>query len=110
MTAPDHTSMLFENQLARTGVSIHDPSGGGKGWSSRDKFAAVLETAALNEADVVEYCRKLVTGRPALRARVSVRHKLPHAPGLGTSLVQRPCFLRQLPNAHVVRRQHPLQH
>ena len=31
---------------------------GPEGWSSRDKFAAVLETAALNEADVAEYCRK----------------------------------------------------
>jgi transposase-like protein len=29
-----------------------------EGWSSRDKFAAVLETAALNEADLAEYCRK----------------------------------------------------
>ncbi|WP_208991308.1 IS3 family transposase [Pseudovibrio sp. Tun.PSC04-5.I4] len=29
-----------------------------EGWSSRDKFAAVLETAALNEADLGEYCRK----------------------------------------------------
>ncbi len=31
---------------------------GPEGWSSRDKFAAVLETAALNEADLAEYCRK----------------------------------------------------
>ena len=31
---------------------------GQEGWSSRDKFAAVLETAALNEADLAEYCRK----------------------------------------------------
>ena len=29
-----------------------------EGWSSRDKFAAVLETAALSEAEVAEYCRK----------------------------------------------------
>ena len=29
-----------------------------QGWSSRDKFVAVLETAALNEADLAEYCRK----------------------------------------------------
>jgi transposase-like protein len=29
-----------------------------EGWSSRDKFAAVLETAALNEAELAEYCRK----------------------------------------------------
>jgi hypothetical protein len=31
---------------------------GPEGWSSRDKFAAVLETAALNEADLAEYGRK----------------------------------------------------
>ena len=31
---------------------------GPEGWSSRDKFAAVLETAALNETDLSEYCRK----------------------------------------------------
>ena len=31
---------------------------GPEGWSSQDKFAAVLETAALNEADMGEYCRK----------------------------------------------------
>jgi hypothetical protein len=29
-----------------------------EGWSSRDKFAGVPETAALNEADQGEYCRK----------------------------------------------------
>ena len=31
---------------------------GPEGWSSRDKLAAVLETAALSEADLGEYCRK----------------------------------------------------
>ena len=31
---------------------------GPEGWSSGNKFTAVLETAALNEADVAEYCRK----------------------------------------------------
>lgn len=35
-----------------------DAEAGPEGWSSRDKFAAVLETAALNEADLAEYCRK----------------------------------------------------
>ena len=29
-----------------------------EGWSSADKFAAVLETAALNEAELGEYCRR----------------------------------------------------
>lgn len=33
------------------------PDAGPEGWTSRDKFAAVLETAALNEADLAEYCR-----------------------------------------------------
>ena len=32
--------------------------GGTAAWSSKDKFAAVLETASLNEADLAEYCRK----------------------------------------------------
>jgi hypothetical protein len=29
-----------------------------EGWRSRDKFAAVLETAALNETDLAAYCRQ----------------------------------------------------
>jgi hypothetical protein len=40
------------------GQLLPDAAGGPEGGSSRDKFAAVLETAALNEADLAEYCRK----------------------------------------------------
>jgi len=40
------------------GRLLPDADVGPHGWSSRDKFAAVLETAALNEADLAEYCRK----------------------------------------------------
>ena len=40
------------------GQLLPDAAAGPEGWSSRDKFAAVLETAALNEADLAEYCRK----------------------------------------------------
>ena len=40
------------------GVSFCPSDASPEGWSSRDKFAAVLETAALNEADMAEYCRK----------------------------------------------------
>ncbi len=29
-----------------------------EGWTSQDKFAAVLESAALSEAELGEYCRK----------------------------------------------------
>ena len=45
---------------ARSKVQLlPDADAGPEGWSSRDKFAAVLETATLNEADLAEYCRKL---------------------------------------------------
>lgn len=40
------------------GQLLPDADAGPEGWSSRDKFAAVLETAALNETDLGEYCRK----------------------------------------------------
>ena len=40
------------------GQLLPDADARPEGWSSRDKFAAVLETAALNEADLAEYCRK----------------------------------------------------
>ena len=40
------------------GHLLPDADAGSEGWSSRDKFATVLETAALNEADLAEYCRK----------------------------------------------------
>ena len=35
-----------------------DADAGPSSWTSRDKFAAVLETAAMNEADIAEYCRE----------------------------------------------------
>ena len=37
---------------------LPDADAGPEGWTSRDKFAAVLETAALNEADLAAYCRQ----------------------------------------------------
>lgn len=40
------------------GQFLPDADVGPEGWSSRDKFAAVLETAALNEADLAECCRQ----------------------------------------------------
>ena len=39
-----------------------DPKGCGlnsaEGWTARDKFTVVMETAALNESERAEYCRK----------------------------------------------------
>ena len=40
------------------GRLLPDADAGPDGWTSRDKFAAVLETAALNEADLATYCRQ----------------------------------------------------
>lgn len=40
------------------GQLLPDADAGPEGWSSRDKFSAVIETAALNEADLAGYCRK----------------------------------------------------
>ena len=45
-------------QARGKGQLLPDADAGPEGWSSRDKFAAVLETAVLNEADMAEYCRK----------------------------------------------------
>ena len=40
------------------GQLLPDAAVGSEGWTSRDKFAAVLETAAMNEVDLGEYGRK----------------------------------------------------
>jgi RNase P protein component len=34
-----------------------DGDSGPEGWSARDKFNAVVESASLNEAQLAEYCR-----------------------------------------------------
>ena len=40
------------------GRLLPDADTGPQGWTSRDKFAAVLETAALSEADLATDCRQ----------------------------------------------------
>src|SRR3712207_1684774 len=40
------------------GLLLPDADAGPEAWTSRDKFAAVLETAAMNEADLAAYCRQ----------------------------------------------------
>ena len=52
------TLYKWRAQARGEGQLLPDSDAGPEGWSSRDKFAAVLETAALNEADLAEYCRK----------------------------------------------------
>ena len=52
------TLYTWRSQERSKGQFLPTANAGPKGWSSADKFATVLETAALNEADLSEYCRK----------------------------------------------------
>jgi transposase-like protein len=52
------TLYLWRKQARAEGRLLPDGDSAPEGWSSADKFAAVLETAALNEAEFAEYCRK----------------------------------------------------
>jgi transposase-like protein len=46
-------------QEARSkGILMPDGDSGPEGWNARDKFAAVLESASLNEQETAEYCRR----------------------------------------------------
>lgn len=40
------------------GRLLPDANAGPEGWTSRDKLAAVIETASMNVADLGEYCRR----------------------------------------------------
>ena len=48
----------WRSQARGTGQLLPDADAGPEGWTSRDTFAAVLVTAALNEADLADHCRR----------------------------------------------------
>jgi hypothetical protein len=52
------TLYLWRKQARAAGVLLPAGNSQPDGWNSRDKFAAVIETAAFNEAELAEYCRK----------------------------------------------------
>ena len=52
------TLHIWRREARNKGQLLPDADAGPEGWSSRDKFAAVLEAAALNEADLAAYCRE----------------------------------------------------
>ncbi len=52
------TLYLWRQQARSQGRLLPDGDTTPAGWTSRDKFAAVLETAAMNEAELAEYCRQ----------------------------------------------------
>jgi len=47
----------WRKEARSKGILMPDADTGPKGWSARDKFAAVIESASLNEQETAEYCR-----------------------------------------------------
>lgn len=54
----EQTLYVWRAKARKEGRLMPDSDASPTGWSSRDKFAAVLETAPMNAAEVGEYCRK----------------------------------------------------
>jgi transposase-like protein len=52
------TLHAWRREAGSQGRLLPDADAGPEGWTSRDKFAAVIETAAMNEADLAAYCRQ----------------------------------------------------
>jgi len=52
------TLLRWRDDARRQGRLLPAADRGPDSWSSRDMFAAVLETAALNETDLAAYCRQ----------------------------------------------------
>lgn len=52
------TLYAWRNQARQKGQLLPDADQGPEGWSSSDKFAAVLACASLSEAEIGEYCRR----------------------------------------------------
>lgn len=48
----------WRKQARAEGRLLPDHDDSPEGWSSRDKFNAVMETAALSESELSEYCRR----------------------------------------------------
>ena len=48
----------WRQQARDKGLLMPDAETSPEGWSARDKFAAVIESASFNEAELAEYCRK----------------------------------------------------
>jgi transposase-like protein len=48
----------WRKQARARGELYPDAGSDAQGWSARDKFAAVVETASMNETERSEYCRK----------------------------------------------------
>lgn len=54
----DATLYNWRKQARAQGRLMPDSDNTPNGWTSRDKFAAVMETAVMNQAQVAAYCRE----------------------------------------------------
>ena len=54
----EQTLYAWRRKAREEGRLLPDGDSTPEGWTSRDKFAAVLETASMNEAELAEYCRQ----------------------------------------------------
>ena len=54
----DATLYNWRAQAREQGRLMPDSDHSPNNWTSRDKFAVVLETAAMNEAEIAAYCRE----------------------------------------------------
>lgn len=52
----EQTLYTWRRELKSQGLPVPGDGKNPEGWASEDKFAVVLETAALNEAELAEYC------------------------------------------------------
>ncbi len=48
----------WRKEARSKGLLLPDGKVSPEGWTTKDKFAAVVETASLNESELAEYCRK----------------------------------------------------
>lgn len=55
---PEATLYLWRNQARAQGRAVPGDGQNPEQWRSEDKFAIVIETAGLAEAELGEYCRK----------------------------------------------------
>lgn len=55
---PEATLYLWRNQARSQGRAVPGDGQNPEQWHSADKFAVVIETATLSEAELGEYCRK----------------------------------------------------
>lgn len=53
----EQTLYNWRRKLREQGSLVVEPGTPADAWSSADKFAVVLETAALNETELAEFCR-----------------------------------------------------